>query len=271
MILPPAQQLELERAVGLLESPRLAIRLANYAGKPLDSVLGAVPGLNFRLHRALRAAILQCLTVAIESQEGEDLGPSAWRPKVLTGLTGGIGGLFGAIALPFELPFTMTLMLRAIADIARHHGEDLRALEPRLACLQVFALGDGATDAGAAVGYYTSRATLTRLTRDVIAGLVERTVLDASTPVVRRLVAEVVSRFGLVLSERAAAGAVPIIGALSGATLNVMFMDHFERVAEGHFTIRRLEREHGREVIQELYRVAAGGAERQSLQTSDSA
>ena len=76
--LPPAQQQELERAVALLESPRLAVRLANYAGKPLDSVLGAVPGLNGALHRALRNAILQCLTVAIESQDGEVLAPSLW-------------------------------------------------------------------------------------------------------------------------------------------------------------------------------------------------
>jgi hypothetical protein len=258
--LPRAEQQELERAVGLLESPRFAIRLANYAGKPLDSVLGAVPGLNGALHRALRNAILQCLTVAIDSQEAEALAPSSWRPKALTGLAGGIGGLFGAFALPLELPFTMTLMLRAIADIARHHGEDLRALEPRLACLQVFALGDRKSDAGAAISYYAARATLTKLTGDVMALLVERSVLDVSAPVVTRLVTEVVSRVGLVLSERIAAGAIPVLGALGGAALNVMFTDHFERVAQGHFTIRRLERAHGRAVIGELYRIAAAGS-----------
>jgi len=259
-MLPAAEQQELEHAVALLESPRLAIRLANYAGKPLDSVLGAVPGLNGALHRALRSAILQCLAVAIESQEAEALAPSSWRPKALTGLAGGIGGLFGAFALPLELPVTMTLMLRAIADIARHHGEDLRALEPRLACLQVFALGDRKADAGAVIGYYAARATLTKLTADVMALSVERTVLDVSAPVVTRLVTEVVSRAGLVLSERVAAGAIPVLGALGGASLNVMFMDHFERVAQGHFTIRRLERAHGREMISELYRIAATGA-----------
>jgi hypothetical protein len=264
-MLPAAQQRELERAVGLLESPRFAIRLASYAGKPLDSMLGAVPGLNGALHRALRSAILRCLTVAIESQEGEDFAPSSWRPKALTGLAGGIGGLFGALALPLELPVTMTLMLRAIADIARDNGEDLRALEPRLACLQVFALGERKSNAGAAIGYYAARATLTKLTGEVLSLMVERSVLDVSAPVVSRLVTEVVSRFGLVLSERAAAGAVPVLGALGGATLNVMFMDHFERVAQGHFTIRRLERLHGREVIGELYRIAAAGATPESV------
>jgi len=257
--LPPAEQSELERAVGLLEQPRLAIRLANMAGKPFDTVLGAVPALNGRVQGILRKAILHCLTVAIESQEGEEFEPSPWLPKTLTGLTGGLGGLFGAFALPIELPLTTTLMLRAIVDIARHHGEDLQSLEPRLACLQVFALGTRKSDAGAVIGYYAARRTLNKLTTELVAGLVERTVLDASAPVVTRMVSEIVSRFGLVWSERFAAGAIPLLGALGGATLNMIFMDHFERVAQGHFTIRRLEREHGRELIGELYRIAASG------------
>ena len=154
----------------------------------------------------------------------------------------------------------MTLMLRAIADIARHDGEDLKALEPRLACLQVLALGDGRQDAGAAVSYYAARATLTRLTADVMTSLVGRNVFDASAPVVLRLVAELMARFGFVLSERAAAGAIPLLGALSGASLNMMFTDHFERVAHGHFTIRRLERDYGRDEIQRLYRAAVDRA-----------
>ncbi len=129
---------------------------------------------------------MQCLTVAIESQGDEEFEPSAWRPKTLTGLTGGIGGLFGAFALPVELPLTTTLMLRAIVEIARHNGEDLTALEPRLACLQVFALGNRKSDAGAVVGYYAARRALSKITAELVAGLVERTVLDASAPVVSR-------------------------------------------------------------------------------------
>ena len=259
MKLPAAQQRELEHAVAVLEQPRLAIRVANYAGKPLEGALGAIPKLNGAVQDVLRKAILQCLIVAIESQEDEAFEPSSWLPKALTGLAGGLGGLFGAFALPVELPLTMTLMMRAIADIARHHGEDLTALEPRLACLQVFALGNSKSDAGAAIGYYAARTTLNKLTGEVVAGLVERTVLDASAPAITRMVTEIVSRLGFVWSERFAAGAVPVLGALGGASLNMIFMDHFERVAQGHFTIRRLEREHGREAIGTLYRIAVTG------------
>jgi EcsC protein family len=270
MKLTAAELSDLDRAVSFLEQPRLAIRLANYAGKPLDGALNAIPKLSGALHSALRKAILQCLTVAIESQEEEAFEPSAWLPKTLTGLTGAVGGLFGAVSLPLELPLTTTLMMRAIADIARHQGEDLSLLEPRLACLQVLALGHRKADASAVIGYYAARSTLNRLTAELVAGLVERTVLDASAPVVTRMVAEIVSRFGLVWSERFAAGAIPVLGALGAASLNMVFMDHFERVAQGHFIVRRLEREYGRELIGELYRYAASGAKQRSVSAGNS-
>jgi len=96
-------------------------------------------------------------------------------------MTGFTGGLFGAVSLPIELPLTTTLMLRSIADIAGHHGEDLTKLE-----------------------------------------------------------------------GRAADTAVPIPGAIRGATLNVLFMEHFEKVANGHFALRQLEREHGWAAIIEV-------------------
>ena len=268
MMLSPSEQSDLERAVGFLEQPRLAIRLANYAGKPLDGALNAIPKLNGAVHNALRGAIMQCLTVAIELQEDDTFEPSGWLPKTLTGLTGAVGGLFGAVSLPVELPVTTTLMMRAIADIARHEGEDLRTLEPRLACLQVFALGQRKSDAGAVIGYYAARGTLNKLTAELVAGLMERTVLDASAPIVTRMVSEIVSRFGLVWSERFAAGAIPVLGALGGATLNMIFTDHFERVARGHFIIRRLERKYGREVVAELYRTAASPGVQQPIPIS---
>jgi hypothetical protein len=252
--LTPADRQALATAVSLLEQPRFIIRLANQLGRPLDGMTKLLPKAGDSLHRAVHAAMLDCLTIAIESRDGENFAPSSWRPKALTAVTGGIGGFFGGLLLPLELPLTITLMLRAIADIAGDAGEDLRQVEARLACLQVFGMGDRKADAAGAIGYYAVRATLSRLTTDLVAAVAERTTLDSSAPVVGRLVAEVVGRFGFVLSERAAAGAVPVIGALGGASLNMMFMDHFERVARGHFTVRRLERKYGADVISRLYR-----------------
>ena len=81
----------------------------------------------------------------------------------------------------------------------------------------------------------------------------ERGAIDASAPVVASLVSEIVSRFGLVVSDKVAAGALPILGAVGGATVNIVFMDHFQRVAHAHFTLRRLERTYGSSRIKERY------------------
>jgi hypothetical protein len=258
--LPGSDQRALEEAVSLLQQPRFAMRLANMAGKPFEGAIKMMPRANGLLQRAVERAMLECLTIAIESRDGEIFAPSAWRAKTLTGLSGAISGLFGGLLLPLEMPLTITLMLRAISDIASHEGEDLNRLEARFACLEVFALSDGKggerKGAAGAIGYYQVRATLAKLTGAVVAAMLERGALDASAPVVTRLLAEVVGRFGIVAGERAAASSVPILGAIGGATLNVMFTDHFERMARGHFAIRRLERAYGPERVQSLYRLA---------------
>ena len=251
--LTPADQKALERAVELLHNPRLAVRVATMAGKPFEGALKLLPKSDGALHRAVHRAMLDCLTLAIESRGQENFIPSTWRGKAITGLTGGIGGFFGGLFLPLEMPLTVTMMLRGIVDIAAHEGEDLSLLESRLACLQVFALSERQRGAEAAISYYAMRATLQRLTTNVVTAMVERGTLDASAPVVTRLIAEIVSRFGFVLTERAAAGALPVISMITSSTLNVIFMDHFERIARGHFTLRRLERAYGYELVQEVY------------------
>jgi hypothetical protein len=234
----------LKHAASLLEQRTFAVKVADLIGRPLVHALGMLPGVADRqLASAVEAAIFKCLTIAIDSLEGTPPTlPSRWVPRLMTGLAGGLGGLFGAFALPIELPFTTTLMLQSIADIARHYGEDLARPEARLACLEVFALGDPRSGKRADIGYYATRSVLAKLTAELTASIVQLRAVDATSPVAMRLVHEIAGRFGLALSERAAASAVPIVGAVGGATVNVMFMGHFQQIAEGHFTIRRLER-----------------------------
>ena len=142
---------------------------------------------------------------------------------------------------------------RKIAEIAQHQGEDLSTLESRLACLEVFAYGAKRTDENLDVGYYAARTLISKYTHDIAALALERGAIDASAPVVASLVSEIVSRFGLVVSDKVAAGALPILGAVGGATVNIVFMDHFQRVAHAHFTLRRLERTYGSSRIKERY------------------
>jgi hypothetical protein len=46
---------------------------------------------------------------------------------------------------------------------------------------------------------------------------------------------------------------VPIIGAVGGGSINLLFMNHFQEVAHGHFTIRRLERKYGEDIVKRAY------------------
>jgi len=67
------------------------------------------------------------------------------------------------------------------------------------------------------------------------------------------MVRAISARFGVVISDKAAAQMVPIAGALSGALLNLIFMNHYQDVAKGHFIVRRLERQHGADFIRDEY------------------
>jgi EcsC protein family len=69
----------------------------------------------------------------------------------------------------------------------------------------------------------------------------------------RRTNTEIGSQFGLVVSDKAAAGAIPLVGALGGAAANLAFMEHFQRLARTHFAIRRLEREYGQPEVVRMY------------------
>ena len=47
---------------------------------------------------------------------------------------------------------------------------------------------------------------------------------------------------------------LPAIGAAGGAAINLVFINHFQDMARGHFTVRRLERKYGEGVIQREYK-----------------
>ncbi len=250
---------ELRRARELLESPGLAARLSNLAGAPVEAALRRLPeGLRDGVGKAARKALEGALNTALKTM---DAACPAERPskdrlhKACATAAGGLGGLFGASGLLVELPVTTTIMLRSIADIARCNGEDLSLPEARLACLEVFALGGSRADDDAAeTGYFAVRASLTKAVTDaaryVAAGM---GLAEQGAPVLVRLMAMIARRFGVTVSQKLAAQAVPVIGALGGAAVNSVFMEHFQNMARGHFAVRRLERAHGREAVRRAW------------------
>jgi hypothetical protein len=103
------------------------------------------------------------------------------------------------------------------------------------------------------LGYYASRTVLGRLGADATSVILERGLAGLSAPGISRLIAEIATRFSAVVSERAAASSLPVLGALGGATINLVFMNHFQRVADAHFTVRRLERQYGAQLVRNIY------------------
>lgn len=150
-------------------------------------------------------------------------------------------------------------MLRSIADIARSEGEDPSDPETALACVEVFALGGhpGSADASES-GYFAVRGMLAKTVTEAARFVAERGLLKEGAPILLKFVTQVAARFGLVVTQKVAAQALPIVGALGGAAVNYAFIEHFQDVARGHFTVRRLERLYGSERIRSEYDSIAG-------------
>ena len=246
----------LSRAVRILETPGFVARVANWVGVPIEQILKRLPASTTEIvNRAVSGALERCLQVALYKLESD------WRwfrseaaMKVTVAATGAVGGAFGLGALTIELPVTTSVMLRSIAEIARAEGEDVRSPIGRIACMEVLAFGSGSSveDASKA-GYFGVRAALAKEVSEALQHLATRTASRDTAPVLIRLIESIASRFGIVVSEKAAASAVPVIGAMGGATLNALFMDHFQEMAHGHFTVRRLERQYGADVVRAEY------------------
>ena len=73
-----------------------------------------------------------------------------------------------------------------------------------------------------------------------------------------RLIAQIASRFGVVVTQKLAAQAVPVIGAVGGAAVNYAFIDHFQEMARAHFIVRRLERRYGKDAVRTAYERLSG-------------
>ena len=254
-VLTDAEMDELRSAYQSLEHPSFAARLSDVLATPIEEMLSLLPK-NWRRkveHGAQNSAYIS-LKLAMNTMV--DLQPAPAQPRthqMLAAGMGALGGFFGPLSTLAELPFTTGLILRSIADIARSEGEDLSRRESRIACVQVFALGGRTHDDEAAeLGYYGLR---------LVLGMhFERHMLEyaasaeaAQLPAFVQLTRAIAARFGVVISDKTAAQMVPIAGAVTGALLNLIFIQHYQDVARGHFVVRRLERKYGADVIRQAY------------------
>jgi len=251
------ERTELKRAKDILENPGIAAKLSALAGAPVERGMKMLPSAwQSAVHKATQAALMKALDVAVKSLGTRRSTKSSNRiHSIAVAASGAAGGAFGLPALTLELPVSTTVMLRSIADIAAAHGEDPRELGTRLACLSVFALGStrDTRDDAAESGYFAVRSALATAVTEAARHIAQKGLAKEGAPALVRLVALIAARFGVVVSEKAAAQAIPILGAAGGALINTIFIGHYQDMARGHFTVRRLERLHGELAVREAY------------------
>jgi hypothetical protein len=263
----------LREAVGALDRTTFAGRLTHLVGRQIDFAGKLVP---HRISGAVGKAVTLALRAAMRvALTGLDKSPAARSDRrnlhrALVTASGAVGGAFGLVTLPVELPVSTTLILRSIAEIARAEGEDLNSPEAALACLEVFALGGqpGTSDLVEG-GYFALRGFLAKSVSEAARHIAARGIGGETAPILLRLMSQIAARFGMVVSQKIAAQAIPLVGALGGAAVNLAFAQHFQTLARGHFIVRRLERTYGQVAVRAAYeriatRLRGGELEHQS-------
>jgi len=248
----PSEAFEgLRRAAEALEKSSFATQLASLAGTPIAALKAWLPDrVEGLLGGAVRRALFFAAKTALRSGVGQaGWSRSAWLHRGLTAASGLAGGAFGLPGTIAELPVSTSLLLRQIAAIAVEEGED--ASDPTLAieCLKVFALGSRDPSLTSEVtDYFAVRMALAETLRTVMS----RGAVGVLMP---GFIGAIAARFGGPVALKISAQAAPIFGAAAGVAVNLVFLEHFRRVARAHFTIRRLERQFGAERVREAYTV----------------
>ena len=253
--LSPADEQALSEAVRRLEHTSLAARLTHMLGSKIEAAGAFFPEAARKAAAvATDIALKAAMRAAIKSLKNKR-GPARVNlHKALATASGAAGGAIGFAALPIELPVSATLILRAIADIARAEGESLNDPQVILACMEVFALGGRRPDDDYLdSSYFAVRAVLAKSVSEAAAYLTQFGPTKETAPILVKFLSEIASRFGIAVSQKAAAQAIPVVGALGGAGINYAFIDHYQGLAMGHFTVRRLERQYGAALVQQEY------------------
>jgi len=248
-------QADIRRAKELLESTGLTIRMANYLGRP---IAWGLETLSKRARDAVLSVTRKSMEVTLDAalltlQKRTELKPRNWPHRLGVMTTGALGGFFGPLALAVELPISTAIMFRSIAAHARSQGESLLDADTQLNCLSVFALGGTTAPGDAKSGYLAVRASLANVIAEAVEYVTERGAAESEAPALATFIARLAARFAPAVGDKVAAQLVPAIGAAGGAAINLIFIEHFQGVAWGHFTVRRLERKYGVEAVGEIY------------------
>ncbi|MGP3698715.1 EcsC family protein [Rhodobacter sp. NSM] len=206
------------------------IALMNRLGGSVEERMALLPAPVLRQIEAVtRNALERSHRIAAAGRAAPDLGRRATPALVaLTGAAGGAGGLATSVA---ELPVTITVIMHAIRRAAEAEGFDPDDPAIRVECLRIFGAGSPLRrDDGVNTSFIGAR-------------------IAMSGAAVSRVVASVAPKLAAALGQKLMAQAVPVLGAVAGATLNTAYLSYYREIAEIRFALLRLAQTHGAERV----------------------
>lgn len=200
----------------------IGMNVLNLIGGSAENLLDQLPA---PLRANLEAATVKALTQAMKAAHSSRAyvpDQKGWLNQAATSAMGAFGGAGGLPTALAELPVTTTLLLRVIQGVAVEHGFDAAAENVQFDCVHVFAAaGPLSEDDGADLGFLAARLTL-------------------SGKAMQAVIAKVAPRLALVMGQKLAAQAVPVLGAVAGAATNYAYTNYYQEMAHVHFGLRKL-------------------------------
>jgi hypothetical protein len=214
---------ELERIARIYNGAGgFGISVLNLIGGQAESLLDRLPA---RVRGQLEAATVRALDHAMRAahaSRGRVPDQASWLNSAASAAMGAVGGAGGLPTALAELPVTTTLLLRVIEGVAVEHGFDPELESVRFDCVQVFsAAGPLSQDDGSDLAFLTAR-------------------LALSGKAVQAIIHKVAPRLAVVMGQKLAAQAVPVLGAVAGAATNYAYTSYYQDMAQVHFGLRRL-------------------------------
>lgn len=217
------------------------IRALNRLGGGLEAEFERLPPrLRARAERWVHAALTRALRLSRLGRLAPATGPAG--PRALVVLAGAAGGLGGPATALAELPVTVTLILHAIACEAEAQGFDTARPAVQAEILRVMAeRGPMPSDDGLDLAFLGARLAVTGAAVQALAGTLA-------------------PRLAAILARAAGPRAVPVLGAVSGAALNALYLEQYRAVAAVRFGLIRLSARHGAGPVMQAFAAATATA-----------
>jgi len=216
------------------------MKVISLAGNRAEGLMERIPvPVRSRIEEATAYALGRCYSLASVARGSRLPSAGKYGHSVAAVMSGGMGGFGGLASSVVELPATVAIFFGAIQKVAQSYGFDPDDDAVKLECLRVFGSGTPfEDDDGVNTGFLASRIAL-------------------SGAGAQGLIASVAPRLAGVLSQKLAAQTVPLLGAATGAAVNLAFITYYQELAHVRFSLLKLAKDHPEGEVMQSFRAAS--------------